>query len=162
MSKTYRARKGVLRLAKERFSQLVRMVSRLDKSIKSLENAASQTLGVKSVHIFCVYSLIDAPDGLTASEIAKKNGINRSLISREIEKLNSAGVTCYSDTNHYNAHIMLTERGREVAQKIFRIGIESQKKVDSAISEEELNTFYSVLGRMTDILTGITDEMKNQ
>lgn len=148
-------------MTKERFSKLVRMVSKLDKSIKSLESTASQKLGIKGVHVFCIYSLIDAPDGLTASEIAKKNGINRSLISREIERLGSAGMIRYSDTNRYNTPIMLTERGKTVAEEIFRIGFDSQQKVDSMISEEELDTFYSVLGRMTDILTDITDGMKS-
>lgn len=148
-------------MAKERFSKLVRMVSRLDKSVKSMENTASQKLGIKSVHVFCIYSLIDAPDGLTASEIAKKNGINRSLVSREIERLDSAGMICYSETNRYNAPITLTERGRKVAQEIFRIGLASQQKVDSLISEEELSTFYSVLDRITDILTDITEKMKS-
>ncbi len=163
----------------ERFYDFVVGIHHLDKYIKAIESAVAQKIGVKGVHIFMIYSLADSPSGLTASEIARKNGNNRSLISREIEKLCSNGIVRYDMSDEkgkkydarivlteagskydakivltetgrkYNAKIVLTEKGKEIAKSFSKIGIEAQDKVRGNISMEELAVFYSVLERMT-------------
>lgn len=150
----------------ERFYDFVVGIHSLDKYIKKVENSEANRNGVKGVHAFMIYSLADAPGGLTASEMAKKNGNDRSLISREIDKLCKEGIVSYLVSNpktknydakivltekgrKYNAKIVLTEKGKEIAKNFSKTGIAAQDKVRGNISMEELAIFYSVLERMT-------------
>ena len=100
----------------ERFYDFVVGIHSLDKYIKKVEISEANRNGVKGVHAFMIYSLADAPGGRTASEIAKKNGNDRSLISREIDKLCKEGIVSYlvsnPKTKNYDAKIVLTEKGK--------------------------------------------------
>ncbi len=151
-------------LESERFSKFVYSIEHLRKCVKTLETATAMRLGIKGVHIFWIYSLIDKPEGLTASEIARKNNINRSLVSREVEELINEKIVCYGCMNpnsgKYNAKIVLTEKGQGIAEEIFRIGIDSQNKTSADVSEEELELFYSVLERMSENLDRISKSSK--
>lgn len=143
----------------ERFYDFVVGIHSLDKYIKAMESAEARRIGVKGVHIFMIYSLVDSPNGLTASEIARKNGNDRSLVSREIDKLCKEDIVRYNETEgkRYNAKIVLTDKGREIAKNFSKIGIEEQNKVRGSISMEELAVFYSVLQRMT---SNVTESLK--
>ncbi|MBP3436431.1 MAG: MarR family transcriptional regulator [Clostridia bacterium] len=138
----------------------VHEIDRLYKCVKGLENDMAERINVKSVHIFWIYSLFHEPNGLTASEIARRNNINRSLVSREITRLEKEGVISYREEgerkNKYNAKIVLTEKGREIAQVIFRTGVKVQHAVGQNVTANELKLLYSILGRMSDSLSQIS------
>jgi len=143
----------------ERFYDFVVGVHHLDKYIKAIESSIALKIGVKGVHIFMIYSLIDSPEGLTASEIARKNGNDRSLVSREIDKLRKEGIVRYSATDEkkYNAKIVLTEKGREIAKSFTDIGMRAQDEArGDNISAKELAVFYVVLKRLTENITELS------
>lgn len=145
----------------ERFSLFNYKISFIYKCIKSVENDAAVRLGVKGVHLFWIYSLVDHPEGLTASEIAKKNGINRSLVSREIQKLSREDMVYFAPADsgaHYNARILLTEKGRAAANEIYRIGMRVQQATGKGLSPEELASFYTTLDRIAENLSSIAAE----
>ena len=142
---------------RERFSIFVFAITRIYKYIKSLESEMAARIGVKGVHVFWIYTLFCEKDGLTASEIAQKNHINRSLVSREIVRLEKEEIIAYQTegdcNNKYNAKIVLTEKGREIARSIFKAGVETQQSVGEDVPVEELKIFYSVLDRLADKLS---------
>ena len=137
----------------ERFSLFNYKISFIYKCIKALEADAAVRLGVKGVHLFWIYSLVDHPEGLSASEIAKKNGINRSLVSREIQKLSRENMV-------YFARILLTEKGRAAANEIYRIGMRVQEATGKGLDEAELSGFYESLDRIADNLGRIAAQKK--
>ncbi len=97
---------------------------------------------------------------MTASELAAKSMIDRSLISREIEALKSNGYVTAKEIagkRNYNSKITLTEKGKEVAKRIGDIAIEIQKLADKGIDEEELVRFYSTLEKISGNLTNIAE-----
>ena len=161
---TEKEKNDLIGLESERFSKFVYSIEHLRKCVKALEAETAMRLGIKGVHIFWIYSLIDKSEGLTASEIARKNNINRSLVSREVEELIKEEIVCYCNMNpsggKYNAKIVLTDKGRKVADEILRIGIDSQNKTSADISEDELELFYSVLERMSENLSKISKTRK--
>ncbi len=142
---------------RERFSIFVFAITRIHKYIKGLESKMAARIGVKGVHVFWIYTLFCEKDGLTASEIAQRNHVNRSLVSREIVRLEKEEIIAYqteSDYNNkYNAKIVLTEKGKEIAHSIFKTGVEIQQTVGQDIPIEELKIFYSVLDRLADKLS---------
>ena len=142
---------------RERFSIFVFAITRIYKYIKSLESEMAARIGVKGVHVFWIYTLFCEKGGLTASEIAQKNHVNRSLVSREIVRLEKEEIIAYQTegdcNNKYNAKIVLTEKGREIARSIFKAGVETQQSVGEDVPVEELKIFYSVLDKLADKLS---------
>ena len=142
----------------ERFHDFVVGIHHLDKYIKAIESSVALDIGVKGVHIFMIYSLVDSPDGLTASEIARKNGNDRSLVSREIDKLCKEGIVKYNsaDGKKYNAKIVLTEKGKEIAKSFSEVGMSAQDAVRGDVSMKELAVFYVVLKKLSANVAEIT------
>ena len=118
---------------------------------------------MKNVHIFWLYELYIHPEGLTASELASRAMISRSLISREIENLLENGYIQMQKNSkgkrmNYNAHITLTEKGMNLAQNISKKGMEVQSRVNRGISEEDLIIFYDTLEKLQNNLRSISEE----
>lgn len=149
-----------------RFEEFILDICRLQKAIKLLETTAAGDLDVKGVHAFWIYSLLNSRDGLTAAEIAAKHNINRSLVSREIDELYEKGIVGFhtngNSSGNYNAKIRLTEKGTTFAKELKSIALEVQNSASSEIPENELEIFYSVLGRLSDSLSKIATEQKEK
>ena len=147
----------------ERFYSFVQLIDSVHKMVQKIRIDTAPYLGVKSVHIFWVYELYSHPDGLTAAELASKNMISRSLISREIEALHQDGyVEICENSNgkrkNYNALIKLTEKGKNLAQQIVFEGMSVQNRVDEGITEEELASFYATLNKLCNNLKIVAKE----
>lgn len=146
------AKGGILNKVEQvRFEKFTLLIDGIHKSINKLKFDTAPYLGVKSVHLFWVYQLSLHPEGLTAAEIAAVSMVDRSLISREIAALKKDGYVACEDTGKkrsYNARITLTDKGRELADKITEEAIHVQSRVDVGISTEELVSFYSTLEKL--------------
>ena len=147
----------------ERFYSFVQLIDCVHKQIQKIRIDTAPYLGVKSVHIFWIYELYSHPNGLTAAELAAKNMISRSLISREIEALYQDGYVEICENSHgkrknYNALITLTEKGKNLAQQIVFEGMSVQNRVDEGITEEELASFYSTLNKLCNNLKIVARE----
>ena len=150
-------------MIKERFYLFVLRINTISKYINKLKFDFAPHLGVKNVHIFWLYELYIHPEGLTASELAARAMISRSLISREIENLLENGYIRLQMNStrkriNYNANITLTEKGVELAKNISKKGMEVQARVNRGISQEDLIIFYNTLEKLQNNLKEISDE----
>ena len=136
----------------ERFGKFTLLIDGIYKNIHKIKLDTAPYLGVKSVHVFWIYSLRLHPDGLTATELAALSEIDRSLVSREVAKLCADGyIMSMGGTGkrkNYNSRLVLTEKGMELAEYIRREAMDVQTRADEGISEEELEMFYSVLEKL--------------
>ena len=146
----------------ERFGKFTLLIDGIYKNIHKIKLDTAPYLGVKSVHVFWIYSLRLHPDGLTATELAALSEIDRSLVSREVAKLCADGyIMSMGGTGkrkNYNSRLVLTEKGMELAEYIRREAMDVQTRADEGISEEELEMFYSVLEKLYNNFTKITKE----
>lgn len=150
-------------MIKERFYLFVLRINSISKYINKLKFDFAPQLGVKNVHIFWLYELYVHPEGLTASELATRAMISRSLISREIENLLENGYIQMQKNSkgkrmNYNALISLTEKGVELAKNVSKKGMEVQSRVNQGISEEDLIIFYSTLEKLQNNLKTLSEE----
>lgn len=148
----------------DRFYKFCLMIDGIHKNINRLKVDIAPDLGVKSVHIFWVYELLLHSEGLTATELASKTMISRSLISREIEDLQREGYIDMSKTAHgkrknYNSRIFLTEKGKTLARNISEYGNKLQLIADENITQEELISFYVTLEKLSGNLCKISKEL---
>ena len=149
-----------------RFYHFVRLIERIHKSIGKLKLDTAPYFGVKSVHIFWIYELYSHPEGLIAAELASNSMISRSLISREIERLQKDGYVEIFESNHgkrknYHARILLTPKGKKLAESIFEEGMGIQSEVSRGISQEELLSFYQTLEKLCHNLEDVAKRREN-
>jgi len=147
----------------DRFYKFCLLIDSVHKNINRLKVELAPNLGVKSVHIFWIYELLLHSDGLTATELATRTMISRSLISREIEDLYREGYVEMNQTSrgkrkNYNARITLTEKGSELAKSISHLGNRVQNMADVEITEEELMAFYATMEKLSVNLDNIAKE----
>ena len=108
-----------------------------------------------------LYELLINPHGLTATEIANKTKIDRSLVSREISALMREGyVECSQNTGKrgYNSLITLTEKGETLALQIADSALRIQNLVSYNVEKDELGVFYSVLERIYNNIEAISSK----
>lgn len=132
-------------MEEERFEQFRNLISGIHRDIEKLKTKWTQPLGMKSVHIFWVYLLKDHPKGLTASELARLSQTNRSLVSREIQKLMELGYVSTESSRTYGQKLKLTQSGLDAAKRISQASLDIQNQVNSGIPEEDLITLYRTL-----------------
>jgi DNA-binding MarR family transcriptional regulator len=133
----------------ERFAKFTLLVDGIYKNVHKIKLDTAPGMGIKSVHVFWLYSLLGHPEGLTATELASITEIDRSLVSREIAKLCESGYIEYigggGKQRNYNCRLVLTKSGVELAERIRLEAIDVQEKVGEGINKEDLEMFYRVL-----------------
>lgn len=138
-------------MEQERFMHFVNLIDGVHKSVQKIRIDNAATFGIKSVHVFWVYELAAHPEGLSATELATKTNIDRSLISREISSLEKNGLVRIEKANgkrNYNSKLMLTESGLAAAMEIKDIAMRFQSIASQDIPKKDLETFYSVLEKL--------------
>lgn len=135
----------------DRFESFVLLIDAIHKCINKIKTDIAPESAIKSVHTMWLYELLRNPEGLTATEIANKTMIDRSLVSREISALMREGYVRSASSEgkrNYNSVITLTEKGKALAEAIAVSALEIQNKVSFDVSGDELEIFYSVLERL--------------
>lgn len=143
-----------------RFGKFILTVEGIHKSVQKIKLTEGPRFGMKGVHLLWMYELLMCPEGIAASELAERSNINRSLVSRELETLKKNGyiTTASSGRGGYNAKIILTDKGKEVAERIGQTALEFQHRVDEDITAEELISFYATLDKIHNSLSQIASE----
>jgi DNA-binding MarR family transcriptional regulator len=146
----------------ERFGKFTLLIDGIYKNIHKIKLDKAPFMGIKSVHVFWIYLLRKHPDGLTATELAAHSEIDRSLVSRELQKLCADGyIMSMGGTGkrkNYNSRLVLTEKGTELAEYIRREAMAVQARADDGITEEELKLFYTVLEKLHNNFVKMTNE----
>ena len=146
-----------------RFFHFTQMVDVTQKCIKRIEASFAPRFGVKSVHIFWLHVLRQNPQGLTATELAHRRMVDRSLISREMDDLKRAGlVQTNQEGKSYNAVLTLTEKGQQIAEQIGEAALAIQHETSNDISEEEIVHFYTTFEKIRDKLIAIAKNTKTE
>lgn len=141
-----------------RFKKFIMLIDGVHKRIGKIKYDVAPALGVKSVHLLWCYDLYKHPEGLTSAELAAINMIDRSLVSRELSVLIKGGYTeieASGPKRGYNARILLTDKGRELAEKVEKYAEDFRRAVGVGVSEEEIASFYATLEKFHDNLRRI-------
>ena len=145
----------------DRFETFILFIDAIHKSINKLKTDIAPQSPIKSVHTMWLYELLRNPEGLTATEIASKTMIDRSLVSREISALMREGLVNSASTDkkrNYNSPITLTEKGRELAEHIATAALKIQNAVSANIDKDDLSVFYTVLERIYNNIDDISNK----
>ena len=149
-------------MEKDRFIRFALLIGGVNKHLQRIKIDNAAEIGIKGVHAFWLYELYTHPEGMTASELASRAMIDRSLISREIDLLKRneiVAVKSEAGTRSYNAKLYLTDRGKLLAQRIGDLALRYQREIDRDIGEEELQAFYSTLEKLNRNFARVNGEL---
>ena len=135
-------------LEQERFEEFSSLISSVYGNIQRLKARYMTQFGLKSVHVLWLYLLRTHPEGMSASELAAAVRSDRSLVSRELDDLFGKGIVFTQENGgkrRYGWKLMLTDKGRQLADIISEIAADIQNTVSRDISEEDLIAFYQTL-----------------
>ena len=142
----------------ERYELFCALITKAGRNIKKIKNLETEEFGLRSPHVSCVYYLYIA-DGLTATELCERCEEDKATISRAIDYLESNGylVSDASVGKRYKTPLVLSERGREVGEKIAAKIARVLDEISVGLTEEERAAFYRSLTIISDSLESIVD-----
>ena len=132
----------------EKFYEFTGLFSRVGKALRRAQEKYTRDFGLRSVHVFCLLRLLDAPGGLSATELSERCGVDRAQISRVTAELEGAGLICEAapgSKRRYRGSLTLTEPGREKAAMMNNIVAEKLSAVSGELDEHDVEVFYRVL-----------------
>lgn len=146
----------------DRFEKLTTGVTQIYKSIQKIKKYEMNTLGLKSTHVMCLYYLNIHPDGLTAADLCRMCSEDKAGISRILADLETLSFIRYDipqDKKKYRAKAILTETGREQAQKVNALILHSTVEGGRGLTEEEREIFYRILFLISGNLARVCSEL---
>lgn len=149
-------------MQEEHFEAFAALISGIHGNIQKIKSSYAASLGLKTVQVFWLYLLRAHPEGMTASELARSGKTDRSLVSREIGELQKKGIIVartHGQRRRYGWKFVLTEQGEQIAQRISRIALSVQERVNDAIPEEDLLVFYRTMNRLGERFDEIVKEI---
>ena len=142
----------------ERFYEFTGLVSRAAKQLRRAQEKYTREFGLRSVHVSCLLRLLDAPGGLSATELSARCGVDRAQISRVTGELAERGLireTSPGAKRRYRGSLALTERGLAEAREMKGIVVEKLNAVSASLDQEQVANFYAVFHEIVDRLENI-------
>jgi DNA-binding MarR family transcriptional regulator len=145
---------------KDRFDVFSNCYMSAAKSITRLKEKGMAPYGLSSVHTRCIRCLYAFPEGQTRTQIAKYCGVDKAQISRIIGELyEKSYITDNQAKSGYKNKIMLTESGREVADRINDLILKINQFVSGDIPDDQIKVFYEVFEQICENLKNAEAEL---
>ncbi|MDD4125496.1 MAG: hypothetical protein PHW77_07225 [Eubacteriales bacterium] len=132
----------------DRYDMFIYLISGIYKNIQRIRNGKANEDGIKSVNTMWLLQLRNETEGITASELAQKCLVDKSLISRELVQMERSGLIRCDITLEdlkYQRKIFLTEKGRNIAGKYSEFASRIQAIISREYNGEDIAIFYRVL-----------------
>ncbi len=132
----------------ERYTRFSIAVEHMAKTLHRYKNEHLAAYGLRSMHLMFLFSLSQAAEGLTATELTECCSVDKAFISRVTAEMCSAGYVEYKTKDsaaRYNRKLTLTEKGQAVMHEVEGIIDRTIASVTSGLSEEQLENFYTVM-----------------
>ena len=102
-----------------RFSSFTVLIAKISREIRRIKTEEMAELSLKSPHVSCLYYLY-TQGSMTVRELCDICDEDKAAISRSLEYLEECGyiVRDHADGRRYKAPLVLTEGGREIAERV--------------------------------------------
>jgi len=132
----------------ERYVRFCMAVEQMAKTLQKYKNEKLAEFGLRSMHLMFMFQLNQSEEGLTGTELATTCSVDKAFISRVTGELMKLEYVEYRNKvgTRYKNKLILTEKGKEVMEKVNQIIDDSVLAVTHEITEEQFENFYAVLG----------------
>ena len=142
----------------ERFETFTVLIGEISRSIHKLKTMEMAEFDLKSSHVSCLYYLFKRK-ALTAKELCDICAEDKANISRSVKYLEENGyLSC--DSKHvkrYQSPLMLTEKGREIGEKIVWKIDNILSHAGDGVPEEDRRVMYRSLAVICENLQKISE-----
>ena len=139
-----------------RFETFTVLIAKINRSIRRIKSQEMAEYDLKSSHVSCIYYIYSSGT-LTATELCERSEEDKATVSRALDYLekNEYIVRDTSSGRRYKSTLSLTEKGREVGDKLtFKID-SMLNEVGTRLSESEREEMYRCLTIVSDSLDAI-------
>ena len=143
-----------------RFEVFTLGLSEIMSSWNKIAADEMSAFGLKGTYVIYLIALYKHPEGLTSANLVEKCNRDKAEVSRAIASFEKKGLIVRENTtvNRYRAKIKLTEQGRE-ATKTLRERVKlAVEKGGEGLREEERESFYNALEKISVNLKKISKE----
>ena len=128
--------------------------------IQRIERVEMAKYGLKGPHAQCLLAMKRHSDGITAARLCEICEKDKAAISRAVSELEKEGMLYRSGEKErvYRAPLLLTEKGKAIADQIRRITELAVRIAGTGLTEENREVFYSVLNLIASNLQMICEE----
>ena len=146
----------------DRFNSFTLAISNISRYIYKIEAEEMKKFNLKPQHISCLYYL-NTNGSLTSKELVDISLEDKASISRSIKYLEKNGyIICESNAKkRYNDSFTLTEKGKEISNKISIIISDVLELGSNGLNDDERNNLYKYLYIITKNLEKILKSYKN-
>ena len=114
-------------------------------------------VGLKGSYATYLTTLYQYEEGITSAELCKKCGKDKADTSRAVNLFEEKGIINKSD-NSYRCKIVLTDKGREIAQRIKTRAATAVDYAGRDLSEKDREIFYTALESIVKNLKKLSKE----
>ncbi|MBE6669560.1 MAG: MarR family transcriptional regulator [Ruminococcaceae bacterium] len=145
---------------KSRFETFTVLIAKINRNIRRIKNLEMADYELRSQHSSCLYYIYSF-ESLTAADLCEKTEEDKATVSRALNYLEKNGyIICEAKSaKRYKSPILLTEKGKEVAQKITEKIDRVLSESGEGLTEEERAAFYRYLGIISDNLDRIGNKL---
>ena len=142
----------------ERYAKFTASVSRISNCIQKIESEAMGKYGLTGSCAQYIAAMSDSTEGLTVSQLSEICMKDKAAVSRSVAQLEEKGLVCRNSQgrNVYRAPIMLTEKGKCVAEYVAQraaVAVEI-----AGLDDSERQKMYFALDLVAKNLTEICKE----
>lgn len=131
-----------------RFETFIGSVLELNRYLQKLKEIEMKPFGLRASHVMCLYHLGKNPQGLTVSQVAQACKEDKAAVSRCLAQLVERGLV-WGDfpesKRSYRTKLMLTDSGRELAQKVYQKIDDAMIGGGSGLTQEQREHFYTAM-----------------
>lgn len=132
----------------DRFETFATAIASINRCIQKIKDTEMRALGLRGIHVMCLYRLGKASEGLTASQLCALCAEDKAAVSRTIKDLTAQGyirAEGQPGKRAYRARIFLTEKGQEaIAYILSRVEV-ILTAAGEGLGEEQRAAFYAAL-----------------
>lgn len=130
----------------ERFETFTVLIAGINRAIYKIKAREMAEFDLKSSHVSCLYYLYKAKS-LTAKNLCDVCGEDKANISRAVKYLETSGyIECASTAQkRYQSALTLTEKGKEIGEKIAAKVDGVLLRASDGLSEEDRLIMYKSL-----------------
>ena len=136
----------------QRFDAFVSGITACYKYIQRIKSMEMTEFGLKGTHVMCLFYLKENPEGLTAAQLSSRCAEDKAAISRTVSELRQKGYITSPSKKNYRAPLLLTEVGREIAEKFDHLIQEWVIAGGDGLSDTQRTDFYQALALIAENL----------
>ncbi len=146
----------------ERFETFTVLINRISRNIRKIKNQQMTEYNLRSAHVSCLYYIYSL-EKATATDLCERCEEDKATISRALDFLETNGyiIRAAEHAKRYKSPIILTEKGKEVGEKIADKICVVLDAISDGLTEEERVAFYRSLSIVSESLEHILKKNEN-